>query len=78
MDEPQPQRQATPRDIAVMLAAMAAAVFFLIGWNNLEPRVIGLFSDRALGHYILLAGGVLLSVVVYTAITRAFNRRPRP
>lgn len=57
-----------------MLVAMAASVLTLMGVTSLERRFFpGGASELA--HWGLLAGGVFLSVAVYTAVSRALTRR---
>jgi hypothetical protein len=55
---------------ASMLAAIAAAVLTLMVWTSIAERFVGHPPDPA-RHYVSLAGGVLLSCAVYTAVTRA-------
>ncbi|MBI5246730.1 MAG: hypothetical protein HY923_06080 [Elusimicrobia bacterium] len=74
MTELEPQSRMTGRQFAAMLAAMAAAVATLMVWTRLEERFIARPAEPAI-HYVSLAAGVLLSVAVYTAVTRAIAPR---
>ena len=73
-DSAQPEPRMTGRQFAAMLAAMGAAVLTLMVWTDLEKRFLGPSPDPAI-HYVSLAAGVLLSVAVYTAVTRAIAPR---
>ena len=69
-----PESPMTGRQFAAMLAAIVAAVLTLMAWTRLEEHFIARPADPMV-HYVCLSAGILLSVVVYTAVTRAIAPR---
>ena len=69
----------TPRyPLLPMLAATAGAVATLMFLRQFEATLAGLAPDPTVGRYAVLVLNISLSMVVYTAITRAFGAPGSP